>query len=251
MGFTIAVAGKGGTGKTTLSALVVRYLKGKGEGPILAVDADPNANLGEVLGLDVRETVGRICDEMLEGAKIPPGMPKDTFMEYRIQETLIESSGYDLLVMGRPEGPGCYCYANTLVRKYIDMLSGNYGYLVMDNEAGMEHLSRRTTRDVDILILVSDPTLRGIRTARKISDLANELKLGIGRRGLVINRVVGDLQVVLGREAEELGLELLGVVPEDRLICEYELGGKSLIDLPEGSRAVEAVRGMMERIGLA
>lgn len=251
MGFTIAVAGKGGTGKTTLSALVIRYLKRKSEGPILAVDADPNANLGEALGLEVRETVGRVCNEMLEGAKIPPGMPKDTFMEYRIQETLIESGGYDLLVMGRPEGPGCYCYANTLVRKYIDMLSGNYKYLVMDNEAGMEHLSRRTTRNVDILILVSDPALGGVRTAQKLSDLADELRLGIGRRGLVINRVAGDLQPALGQEAEKLKLELLGVVPKDQLIHEYELGGKSLLDLPEDSPSVEVVREMMENIGLA
>lgn len=248
MSFTLAVAGKGGTGKTTLSALIVRYLKKYKKG-ILAVDADPNANLAEALGLKVEKTVGQVCEDMRE-AKIPPGMSKDTYMEYHIQETLSESKDFDLLVMGRPEGPGCYCYANTLVRRYMDILAGSYSYVVMDNEAGLEHLSRRTTRNADVLLLIADPSLRGIMTAKKISDLADDLELKIARKVLIVNRVINKLPPALLKKIEEFELTLIGEIPEDSNVLEYEVEGRAIVDLPANSPAVCVLSEIMERINI-
>jgi CO dehydrogenase maturation factor len=166
MAFTIALAGKGGTGKTTTAALMVRALREMGARSVLAVDADPNACLHEALGTEVERSVGQITEEMLENPEANPGgMSKDAWLELNIQRFVVEETEYDLLSMGRPEGSGCYCYANNLVRGCIDDLQRSYEYVVMDNEAGLEHLSRRTTRDVDLLLIVSDPSVRGIRTA--------------------------------------------------------------------------------------
>ena len=190
----IAISGKGGTGKTTLSVLIIRWLRDNRSKSILAVDADPAANLGEMLGVPAKETVGAIREEtMAKAANLPGGMTKQQFLEYKIQSSLVETPDFDLLAMGRPEGPGCYCYANNLLRDIMDTLGKNYAYVVIDNEAGMEHISRRTTRNVDHLLMVSGPTVTGIRTAGKISRLADELAVGIKNKHLILNRVSGPL----------------------------------------------------------
>ena len=173
MSKTIALAGKGGTGKTTLAGLLIKYLVEKGMTPVLAVDADANSNLNEVLGLEVEETLGQAREEMKGG--VSAGMTKDVFMEMKIQEAVVEADGFDLIVMGRPEGSGCYCAANTLLTQFLDKLLGNYRYAVVDNEAGMEHISRLTTGNVDVLIVVSDATRRGIQAASRILKLTEEL----------------------------------------------------------------------------
>ena len=165
MSFTIAVAGKGGTGKTSITSLIIRHLKMTGKAPILAVDADPNANLGESLGLNIGKTIGSVIASFNdEKINIPPGMTKEAYLEYKINETITEGKGLDLITMGRGEGPECYCYPNLLLRKFVDGLSQNYAYVVMDNEAGMEHLSRRTTQNIDLLLIVSDHSVKVIQT---------------------------------------------------------------------------------------
>ena len=244
MSFTIAVSGKGGTGKTTLAGMILRYLLDKGKGPILVVDADANANLHEVLGVDVRSTIG----EAREGIKkdVPTGMTKDIWFEYQIQQSLVEAKGFDLLVMGRPEGPGCYCAANTLARKCLDLLTGNYRYIVIDNEAGMEHFSRLTTRDVDLLFMVSDPSRRGILTASRIRDLIHDLDLHIAHEVLVINRVPGPLDPEATEEARRQKLELAGTIPVDEDIYRYDVEGKPTFQLPKESKSVQAARQIFE-----
>ena len=245
MSFTIAVSGKGGTGKTTLAGMILRFLLDQRQGPILAVDADSNANLHEVLGVEVRSTIGEARELMKKD--VPTGMTKDIWFEYKVQESLVESKGFDLIVMGRPEGPGCYCAANTLARKCIDLLTGNYRYLVIDNEAGMEHFSRLTTRDIDLLFVVSDPTRRGILTAARIRDLIHELDLHILRDVLIINRVQGEPDTDLSEEAKQHHLELAGTIPVDELVYQYDLEGRPTFHLPAGSKSVQAARGILEK----
>ena len=246
MSFTIAVSGKGGTGKTTLAGMILRFLLDQRKGPILAVDADSNANLHEVLGVEVRSTIGEARELMKKD--VPTGMTKDIWFEYKVQESLIESKGFDLIVMGRPEGPGCYCAANTLARKCIDLLTGNYRYIIIDNEAGMEHFSRLTTRDVDLLFVVSDPTRRGILTAARIRDLIHELDLRILRDVLVINRALGEPDPDLFKEAEHQHLELAGTLPVDELVYQYDLEGKPTFHLPVESESVQAARRIFEKL---
>ena len=188
MGYTIAIAGKGGTGKTTIAALMVRLLKEKKVGSILAVDADPNNNLSEALGLEVKKTIGSILDEVcLHPEKIPSSMSKDRFIEYQVQTSITEGDGFDVLAMGRPEGPGCYCYVNNLLRNITGKLIKDYDYVVIDNEAGFEHLSRRTTRACDALVVVSDATPVGLKAAQRISDLVKELNIKSKKNLLIIN----------------------------------------------------------------
>ena len=190
MSIKIAVAGKGGCGKTSITALVIRYLKKNGKVPILAVDADPNANLGESLGLTAGQTIGTILDAFQhEKISIPPGMTKEAYLEYKLNETVVESQGLDLITMGRGQGPECYCYPNTVLKKFIDSLSDSYAYVVMDNEAGMEHLSRKTTDDVDILMLVSNHSVKGVRAIARILELVGELKLQVKKTVVIINMV--------------------------------------------------------------
>lgn len=246
MGKVIAVAGKGGTGKTTLCGLTIRYLLDKGLTPVLALDADPNANLNEVLGVKVESTIGDIREDVID--KVPPGMSKDEYMELKLEESLVEEEGFDLLLMGRPEGSGCYCFANALFRRYMDKLIRSYRYIVMDNEAGMEHLSRRTTRDVDILLIVSDPTQRGLMAARKIKTLAEELSIGVGEAFLVLNRTSQKQAEALQSRTQELGFDLIGHIPPDSLIEEFDLKGIPLVKLPEFSLALRAVFGIMEKL---
>ncbi len=243
MGFHIAVAGKGGTGKTTVAGLMIRYLVTRRAGRVLAVDADANMNLNEVLGLGVSQTIGQIREGL--GA-VPAGMTKDAFINYKTQECLIEADGFDLIVMGRPEGPGCYCYANTLCKKYVDEMAENYGYVVLDNEAGMEHLSRRTTHNMDLMFAVTDSSVRGIQAAGRIRDLVQELKVNIGEILLVVNRVSGDLEEATRREIDRLGLRVAGVVPADPAVTAYDLEGRPTFQLPEDSPAYRAVARIMD-----
>jgi CO dehydrogenase maturation factor len=242
LGFNIAVAGKGGTGKTSITGLIIRHLIRAGKGPILAVDADPNANLGESLGLDVGKTIGSVIASFNdEKINIPPGMTKEAYLEYKINGTITESKGLDLITMGRGEGPECYCYPNLLLRKFVDGLSQNYAYVVMDNEAGMEHLSRRTTQNIDLLLIVSDHSVKGVRTVARIIDLIAELKLAVARQAVVINLVPDSLDGAVKDELARLDIEPAATIPWDEQLPEYDLGLKSLLELPDTAGAVAAV----------
>lgn len=248
MSTTIAVAGKGGSGKTTLASLIIRFLHRQG-GPILAVDADPNSNLGISLGLPAKRTIGQVQGEFLEEKlNIPPGLSKQAWLELKFHEMVEESEGIDLVVMGRPDGPGCYCSINVLLRGYLENLSGNYEWTVVDNEAGMEHLSRRTTQKIDILLMVAEPSLKGLRTAARLKALVDELKLSISHQFLVVDRSSNDLSPSLKAEVEKVGIDFLGTIPQDEAIMQYDLEEKSLLSLPDTSAAVIAIQEMMGNI---
>jgi CO dehydrogenase maturation factor len=245
----IAVAGKGGTGKTSVAALVIRYLLRNEPGPILAVDADPNANLAESLGLEVRQTVGRILNEFQgEKLRIPPGMTKEAFLEYQLNAAIAESKGLDLITMGRGEGPECYCYPNVVIRKLIDGWAKNYQYVVMDNEAGMEHLSRRTTQNIDELLLVSDHSVKGLRAVARIRELVKELRLAVKRESVIINLVPGELDPLISAEMERLGIAPAALMPVDEELRRYDLEQKPLSGLPDTSQAVTALNMLMDSL---
>lgn len=245
----IALAGKGGTGKTTLAALIIRYLKNRGDGAILAVDADPSSNLAQPLGLTPSATIGSMKEAFLKGRDLPPtGIPKETYLELKIHELLVESERVDLLTMGRSEGKGCYCYINNILRRYLDLLTENYVYVVVDNEAGMEHLSRSIVRDVDILLITTDPSMSGIRSAKKVRDLVADLELSVKRQYIIVDRVISRLSHHLLAEAERLDLILWEIIPEDAMIFEYDVIERPLIQLPEDSPAVGSVNRIMEWI---
>ncbi len=249
MTITIAMAGKGGTGKTTLSAMILKYLRQLGQGAVLAIDADPNSNLNSAVGLGLEATVGDVREETairVGGGVIPAGIATRDYLEVRINEALVEGQGFDLIAMGRPEGPGCYCAANHVLRECVDRIAGSYRYVVIDNEAGLEHLSRRTTRDVDYLLVVSDPTIRGLVAAGRVAGLVRELKTRVGRVCLVVNRVEGTLNPALLEEIERQGLELAGVVPADPRVSAYDGEGLPLVGLPEDSAVYEAIRGIVD-----
>ncbi|SDK76652.1 ATP-binding protein [Natronincola ferrireducens] len=253
MGYTIAVAGKGGTGKTTLTGLLIDYLVKNGEKPILAVDADANANLNEVLGEEVEVTIGEIREEVSKrentGNNFPGGMTKAQYLKYRLNAGMIEGRGYDLLVMGRSEGQGCYCYVNGMLREQIDSLADSYKYLVIDNEAGMEHLSRKTTKYIDTLLLVSDASRRGIQAVARINQLVKELELNVANIYLIVNRVPnGQLKEDTIEEIEKQGLNLLGVVPMDQQIYEYDAQGMPTVTLPEDSISKRALNNIFSKI---
>jgi CO dehydrogenase maturation factor len=251
MSFSIAVAGKGGTGKTSLTSLIIRYLTRTAGRPVLAVDADPNANLGEGLGLEVKETVGLMLDRFQkEKVDIPAGLTKEAYLEFKLNSLLIERKGFDLLTMGRGEGQGCYCYPNSILRNFIDRLSDNYGYVVMDNEAGMEHLSRGTTHDIDELLIVSNQSVKGVRTVARIKELVAELRLKIRHQSVVINIAPETIDPAVERELEKLGLKADVIIPEDPEISRADLELKSLLDVPENSPAVKAVGQMMSKLVL-
>jgi CO dehydrogenase maturation factor len=245
----IAVAGKGGTGKTSIATLIIRYLLKNDLGAILAVDADPNANLGESLGLEVRQTVGRVLNEFQgDKLKIPPGMTKEAYLEYQLNMAITESRELDLITMGRGEGPECYCYPNVVIRKLIDEWSGNYTYVVMDNEAGMEHLSRRTTQNIDELLLVSDHTVKGLRAVTRMRELVKELKLVVRRESVIINNVPGEIDPLLKEEMGRLGITPAVVIPVDEELRRYDLEQKPLVDLPDTSTAVTALNTLLDRL---
>jgi CO dehydrogenase maturation factor len=245
---TIAVAGKGGTGKTTLSALVIDYLAKNKKGAVLAIDADPSTNLNLALGVPLEDTVGDVREETataVGGGAAMGGLSKWDYLDYRINDALVEEMAFDLLAMGRPEGPGCYCAANNILRNSVDRLSDAYDYVVIDNEAGLEHLSRRTTQDVDLLLLVSDPSLRGIIAAGRVAELVDELKTAVGAIYLVVNRVIGDtLPEPLLRAIEDHNLKLGGLIPADPAVNELDALGEPIVKLPEDAparRSLEAI----------
>lgn len=243
---TFAFAGKGGSGKTTLAGLLVRFLKEHRMTPILAVDADSNANFNEVLGLEVEETLGQVREMLREN--VPVGMTKDIFIEMKVEQALVETKDFDLIVMGRPEGPGCYCAANNLLTRSIDRLIGNYPYLVIDNEAGMEHFSRLTTKDIDLLFVVSDPSRRGMISARRICDLVDELGIRVGRRFLMINRYREGLTRLTSQQIKGLGPESVATIPEDELIYQFDLEGRPTTQLPPDSVALQAADEIFARL---
>jgi CO dehydrogenase maturation factor len=250
---TIAVAGKGGTGKTTVAALLIKLLSQKGL--VLAVDADPSTNLNLALGLplDNSKTVGKIREKMTEEVskgQFSPTTPKPEYLFSKIVESLAESKGFDLLAMGRPEGPGCYCASNEFLRASLDKLvkAYKYDYIVMDCEAGMEHISRQTTRDVDVLLIMSDPTIRGITTAARMKDLIGELRSKIGKVGLIVNRVRGELSPEIRKAIDESGLQVLAMIPEEPDMADLEMKGRPVNELaPESSlqlKVKEIVEGL-------
>jgi len=273
---TIALAGKGGTGKTTIAALIIRYLIEERSGSILAIDADPSSNLNLVLGMEVEQTVGDIREGMLDmvqssgalAGSMPGGMSKQEYLDYQIQMALVEGERVDLLAMGRPEGPGCYCAANQMLRVIVDRLENQYDYVVIDNEAGMEHLSRRTTRDVDVLLLVTDPTQRGLIAAHHMYGMVPELDIGVGHVYLVVNRLrrqegdpsgflkpegsgegsAGMLPRPLAEAVARTGMELVGTVPEDVAMAEFEFAGRPLVELPAETAVYQSICGIARRI---
>jgi len=246
---SVAVAGKGGTGKTTIAALLILLMKERGDGLALAVDADPNENLGGLLGLEVRQTIGELREDVLTKiAELPPGVSKDRHLEYGLHQCLVEGPGMDLLVMGRGEGPKCYCMVNHILRKYVEVLSKNYRYVVFDNEAGMEHLSRRTTQDVDVLLLVAREDPVSLRAAGRIAALSQELGLRVGGRYLVLNDVPGEPSPEAAEEMARLGLPMIGRVPHNTEVARLARAGRPLGELSSRSPARTAVAGVLERL---
>ncbi len=247
MAFTIALAGKGGVGKTTIAGMLIKYMIKNGKTPILAVDADSNYNLNEVLGLKVTDTLGNAREDMKKG-DVPGGMTKDIFISMRLEEAVIESGDYDLIVMGQPEGTGCYCAANTLLLNCLERLSDNYPYIVMDNEAGMEHISRLTTKNVDVLIIVGDASRRGLQAAFRINRLAAELHIGVVKSYLILNQVKNSVPDEIMALIKENGLAFAGMVPEDDVVYDYDSNGKPTVELPEDNPALQAAFGIFDRI---
>ncbi|MGO0123152.1 nucleotide-binding protein [Desulfothermobacter acidiphilus] len=247
----LAVAGKGGTGKTTFIALTIKHLLAAGRRPILAVDADPNANLAQALGMEAPTSIAGIMQAVAEDREqIPLGMTKDQYVAYRLHQSLEEGQDIDLLVMGGPEGPGCYCYVNNLLRAQLQKLVSSYAHVLMDNEAGLEHLSRRTTQNVDYFFVISDATVKGIRSAARIKELAQSLKLRLGQEFLVVNRArPGDKEALLP-EITKTQLPLAGTIPVDPLVAEYDLHCRPLLALPDEAPAVQAVRELLQRVGI-
>jgi len=247
MAFSIALAGKGGTGKTTVAGMLVKYLVSRGKKPVLAVDADSNANLNEVLGLKVNETLGNAREEMKKG-KVPPGMTKDIFISMKLEEAVVEEDGFDLIVMGQPEGAGCYCAANSLLTAFLERLTGNYPYIVIDNEAGMEHISRLTTSNVDVLLIVSDASRRGLQAASRIDALSRNLNIGVGRSCLVLNQAEPESVAALRPAIEKENLALVGAIPRDRSVFEYDLNGRPTTALPQDNPALKAAYDIFDSI---
>jgi CO dehydrogenase maturation factor len=258
---TIALAGKGGVGKTTVAAMVIKYLAQSGRGAIFAIDADPSSNLNMVLGLDLEWTVGEIREGMLSKVKesitaggaamggLPSGMSKREHLDYEIRSSLSEGIEFDLIAMGRGEGRGCYCAVNHNLREVIDAIGDQYSFVVVDNEAGMEHLSRRTTRDVQHLLIVSDPTQRGIVAAERIASFRNELDINIENAYLIVNRLPdGEMPPALQEAIDAIDVPLLGVIPETRDVTEFEFSGRPLVEMKDDSPVYQAVAAMLEKI---
>ena len=240
---TIALSGKGGVGKTTVASLLIKVLRDRNDGAVLAVDADPNSCLADYLGYTVENNLGSIREEIIKNySSIPPGMTKERWISYRVQECIIESTGVDFLEMGRPEGPGCYCYINNLIREYEASVNRNYRYTVIDNEAGMEHLSRRTSKTIDYLLVVSDLTTPGLKAAKRIRDLSKQLDLVTHYIGLILNRVEDSILEERCTLIEETGVEIAGSVPIDSFLEKFGFNNSSLLDIPDDCIALRAIR---------
>lgn len=256
MAHVIAVAGKGGVGKTTLTGLIIQYLGEKGKGPILAVDADANSNLNEVLGVKVDATLGDVREEvarseMAKDNPIPAGMTKADYMEFKFDDALVEDDDFDLLVMGRTQGKGCYCFVNGLLQAQLQRLEKNYPYIIVDNEAGMEHISRGVLPSMQTAILVSDCSRRGVQAVGRIAELIKECDMHPQKVGLIINRAPGGvLNQGTKEEIEKQGLQLLGVVPQDETVFEYDCEGRPTVQLPEDSPVKKAIREIVDNLGL-
>ncbi len=262
MTITIALAGKGGVGKTTTAGMIIKYLIQNQEEAILAIDADPSSNLHLVLGMDLDWTVGDIREGMLKEVKksltvggaamgaMPGGLSKRDYLNYEIHSAIAESNRVDLIAMGRSEGPGCYCAVNHNLREVIDEIGKNYKYVLIDNEAGMEHLSRRTTRKVDYLFIVSDPSQRGLNTANTIGKMVDELDVEIDKVFLIVNRTVGDMPEPLLTTITKIGIDFLGNLPADEELMSFDYEGKPLVELGDESPVYKAISDLMDKAGI-
>lgn len=251
---TIAVAGKGGVGKTTTCGMIIDYLIKKNQGPLLVVDADANSNLNEVLGVEAETTLGSIREDMAHAelnGSVPSGMTKADYAEMKFADALIEEDDFDMIVMGRTQGAGCYCYVNGMLKTQVDKYIGNYKYTVIDNEAGLEHISRGTLPHVDVMLLVSDCSRRGIQAVARIYEMIDELGLNPGEIHLIVNRAPsGELNPGVLEEIEKHGLPLLGVLPHDDLVYEYDCDGKPTAYVPEETPVKKALSGLLDKLSL-
>ncbi len=243
MTFIVAVAGKGGVGKSTLSALLVKATAERTRTVVMAIDADPNSNLGDKLGMRVEHTIGELREDLLRKAEeLSAGLSKHELVRYQMEMAKVEGSDFDLLTMGRPEGRGCYCYINNILRAFIDEAMDSYQYVVIDNEAGMEHLSRRTTKRMDVLLVVSDATRMGVETAKRILSLAKGMEIDVGRSLLVVNRVQGTVGEFVQREIDGAGFGSVVHLPYDRRVEELAITGSPVVQLDSSSQFYRAVR---------
>ena len=257
---TIALAGKGGVGKTTIAGLIIKYLVNKKRGAVLAIDADPSSNLNMVLGLDLEWTIGDIRENILEEVKsslsasgaamgtLPGGVTKRDYLDYQIRTSLSEGDAFDLIAMGRSEGPGCYCAVNHNLRDIVDSMSDNYQFVVIDNEAGMEHLSRRTTRDVQHLLIVSDPSQRGLVAAERISTFWKDFEINIENAYLIMNRLPGPMPKFLQSRINTMDIPLIGTIPSDEELAALEFSGVPIVKLPNDSTVYTSVAEIMSKI---
>ncbi len=248
MAYTIAVAGKGGVGKTTTAGLLVRYLVERGLTPVLAVDADSNTNLNDVLGLTLDSTLGEAREEMKKTTNQGPGMTKDMFIDMKVNQALVESTGFDLIAMGRPEGPGCYCAANHLLTATMEKLVDNYRFLVVDNEAGMEHISRVTTEKVDLLLVIADASKRSLTAAKRVQDLAREMNMLAGESRLILTMVRSEPGAQVLDMINGMGLALAGTLPDDETLAGWDLAGKPISQLPADNPVVSAAFAMFKEL---
>ena len=255
MTHTIAVAGKGGVGKTTVCGMLIDALIKDGKGPLLVVDADANSNLNEVLGVEVETTLGAVREEIaqaeLRGDVIPKNMTKADYAEYRFNSALIEEDDFDMLVMGRTQGKGCYCYVNGVLKTQIDKYVGNYRYMVVDNEAGLEHISRGTLPHVDTMLLISDCSRRGVQAVGRIAEMIRELDLKPGEMKLIVNRAPnGELNPGVMEEINKYGLQLAGVLPQDDTVYTYDCEGKPSSQVPDTAPVKKALAAIMQELKL-
>ena len=252
--YTIAVAGKGGVGKTTVCGMLIDYLCKKNNGPVLVVDADANSNLNEVLGVEVETSLGQIREEMAQAelkGTIPAGMTKADYAEFKFNSAIVEEDDFDMLVMGRTQGKGCYCYVNGVLKSQVDKYAKNYSYIVMDNEAGLEHVARGTLPRVDMMLLISDCSRRGVQAVARIAEMVEQMELNPGKMGLIINRAPdGKLDDGIREEIEKHGLTLFGVLPHDEAVYRCDCAGEPSAKLPDTDPMKMALKGVMQSAGL-